>query len=249
MPLRTKGSQCEVFQRHNVMVHNNGIVHHSYLTKVPESLRAGIKAGQKENFGNAKGTFAPRLVQLRSTSHLSPPNSGRSLSRKTRSARTFSTTITMKALFAERYEVAAGASRFLMEDRQLPEKWLLYARLNYWQTQKWSGKFDDVKDEIQRADFTAKDDLIQLARFVLLEAFDEALPLLETTLQGKKLRLKDLEEWPIFQQFRKDERVKALIAIEVAKTSATLQLTPDELKSSDNAGALAVTAASKETIN
>ena len=36
----------EVFQRRNVMVHNNGIVHPSYIAKVDEKLRPSIKAGE-----------------------------------------------------------------------------------------------------------------------------------------------------------------------------------------------------------
>ncbi len=37
----------EVFQRRNVMVHNNGTIHHSYLAKVAESLRTNVQSGRK----------------------------------------------------------------------------------------------------------------------------------------------------------------------------------------------------------
>ncbi len=116
--------------------------------------------------------------------------------------------ITMKALFSERYQVAVGTSRFQMEDRQLQEKWLLYAKLNFWQSKKWADEFVEVQDEVKEADFSAKDDLIQLARYVLLDDFDSALPILKTTMQAGKLPLNDLEEWPIFKNFRADDRVK-----------------------------------------
>jgi hypothetical protein len=237
----------EVFQRRNVMVHNDGTVHHSYLKKVAESLRTGVKQGMQ--IGVTPDYLRSAIDTVEKCFVLIGAELWKKLNAKDEKRAGVLNEVTMEALYAERYEVAAGASRFLMEDRQLPEKWHLYGRLNYWQTMKWWGKFEGVNNEIQDADFTAKDDLIQLARYVLLDQFDGALPLLEATLVGKKLGLKELEDWPIFKEFRKDERVQAIIATERKKTSSTVQLTSEELESAENAESLAVTAAAKQTIN
>jgi hypothetical protein len=179
----------EIFQRRNVIVHNNGTVHHSYMSKVAESLRTEIRAGQKlfvtttylkSSIDTVERSFVLLAAEL--WKKLAPKDEQRA---------EVLNKITIKALHSERYKVAMGASRFLMEDKQLQEKWLLYARLNFWQSKKWAGEFEEVKAEIVEADFSAKDDLIQLARFVLLDNFDSSVPLLKSLLQSKKLPIKD----------------------------------------------------------
>lgn len=237
----------EVFQRRNSMVHNNGIVHHSYLAKVKESLREGIQQG--DPIGVTPEYLTSSIDIVEKCFVLIGSELWKKLDPKDERRASVLNEVTMDALFAERYEVAAGASRFLMEDRQLPEKWQLYGRLNYWQTQKWCGKYEEVRTEIEAADFSAKEDLVRLARHVLLDQFNEAMPLLEAVLKGQKLGIKDLEEWPIFKTFRNDERVQSLIETESAKKSATVQLTQGDIDAADSTESLAATAAAKQTIH
>jgi len=160
----------ELFQRRNVMVHNNGTVHHSYMSKVAEGLRKDVQTGQKLHVTPGYLRSAINIVQRNFT--LIAAELWKKLAPKDENRANVLNDITMKALFAERYKVAIGTSRFQMEDKQLQEKWLIYAKLNFWQAKKWANEFAEVKEEIEKVDFTAKDDLIQLARFVLLDDFD-----------------------------------------------------------------------------
>ena len=211
----------EIFQRRNVMVHNNGVVHPSYLSKVEPNLRMGVKVGEQINI-TAKYLLSSidtverifTLIGAELWKRLEPRDEKRA---------DVLNGLAMTSLLAERYEVALGASRFLMEDKQLAEKWLVYARLNYWQAKKWSGAFEEVRREVEEVDFTAKDDLIQLAKHVLLDRFDEATPLLITVLQANKITVADLREWPIFKLFRNEASVRQLITVEEEKTNSTMQ--------------------------
>jgi hypothetical protein len=98
-----------------------------------------------------------------------------------------------------------------MNDKSLSERCQLIGTLNYWQTIKWSGSFDSLRSEIESADFSAKEDLFQLARLVLLDDFEKAIPLIEELLKNNKLPLNALEEWPIFKKIREEEQVASAI--------------------------------------
>jgi hypothetical protein len=237
----------EVFQRRNVMVHNDGTVHHSYLANVAESLRKDVQSGQKldvtpEYLRSAVDTVERNFILIAAElwKKLAPKDEERA---------NVLNDITMKALFSERYQVATGTSRFQMEDKQLQEKWLVYAKLNFWQSRKWADEFAEIQDQVEEADFTAKEDLIQLARYVLLDDFDSALPILKTTMQAGKLPLSNLEEWPIFKKFRMDDRVKQLMEAERAKARATVMLTSEEVEANSGSALKAVEEIEKQSIN
>lgn len=218
----------EVFQRRNVMVHNNGVVHPSYISKVKEDLRPGVEAGKP--LPVTPDYLAQAISLVEKNFVLIAAELWKKLAPKDAMRANILNDITMKALFAERYVVACGASRFVMEDKQLTEKDLDYGRLNYWQTMKWNGKFEEVHCKISEADFSAKDDLLQLARLVLLDDFDRALPLIEPTLQSGKLKVDYLETWPIFREFRKDSRIALIIEEKRSKESARVQISSDQVE-------------------
>jgi hypothetical protein len=90
----------------------------------------------------------------------------------------------------------------------MPERSLLVAQLNYWQSIKWQNRFDTVRKEIETADFTAKDDLFQLARHALLDESNIFFKRVPELLKNKKLTKQMLAEWPIFREMRKDDRFR-----------------------------------------
>lgn len=242
-----KPQLTEVFQRRNVMVHNNGKVHHSYLTKVDENLRKDVKLGDDLVMSPAYLENAITVVERNFI--LIACELWKRIAPKDEARAGVLNKVAIDALLAERYLVAESASRFQIDDKQLPEKWQVYAKLNYWQTQKWLGKLDQVRGEVENADFSAKDDLIQLARLVLLDDFDAALSLLGAVVQTGKLSLKDLEEWPIFRTFRKDARVQAVIVTERSKASASVKYSPAGIMLADDEEAKSITTPPIEPIN
>lgn len=218
----------EVFQRRNVMVHNNGVVHPSYLAKVDEALRKDVVAGTDIEVNPSYLFEAINLVEKNFL--LIAAELWKKLLPKDEARPLITNDQTMKALFAERYTVASGLSRFQMEDRQIPDKWITYGKLNYWQTEKWAGRFDAVAEEIKSADFSGKDDLSQMARYVLINETQAACKLLAPVFAASKLTVNDLEEWPIFKEFRRNERVTEFIEAEKAKMSATIQISSEQME-------------------
>ena len=222
----------EIFLRRHSTVHNNGMAHPSYLKRVDETLKQGIVAGEaldlnrrylRQSIDIVEKVFT--LIACEVWKKLKPNDEVRA---------SVLNQLTLDTIGAERYTVALGCSRFQMEDTKLSEKWVLYGKLNYWQTLKWSGKFVEVEGDVRGADFSAKEDLVQLARYVLLEEFDDAYGMVQSVLNARKLDTEALDSWPIFKEFRKDPRVAALIVSGQAAGSATVNLTDEEVQNAKN---------------
>ena len=107
---------------------------------------------------------------------------------------------------AERYGLGEGLSRFTMKDARLSEECRLKASLNFWQAVKWQDRFESVRQEIEKADFSAKAPLFRLARFALLEEGNEFFELLPEVLKSGTLKPVDVDIWPIFKNMRTDPR-------------------------------------------
>jgi hypothetical protein len=214
----------EIFQRRNTMVHNNGFVHPSYIAKVKPELRLGLEVGKfldvdPEYLGIAVDTVERSFVLIAAElwKKLDACDEARTETLNN---------LAIKSLLAGKNEIAAAVSYFVMNDKKLPERSQLVGRLNYWQALKWQDRFEEIRSEVESADFTAKDGLFQLARFVLLEDYSEAVPIAKSLIEADKLPLADLEEWPIFKLFRMQEDIIALIDMRRATESERIKM-PD----------------------
>jgi hypothetical protein len=191
----------EIFQRRNLVVHNNGIVHSGYLAKVAHDLRKGIVTGHKLEVAPGYLMQAIDIVELifiltaaELWKKLDPVDAGRG---GTLIEEAFS------SLVGERWKVAEGISYFLMRDKGLPERDQLVGQLNYWQSLKWQDQFDKVKLEVEKADFSAKDELFKLARLALLSDKESFFELLPSVIDCRKLSCLQFRDWPIFREMRK----------------------------------------------
>ncbi|MGO9533542.1 MAG: hypothetical protein ACLP3B_20475 [Syntrophobacteraceae bacterium] len=193
----------EVFQRRNILIHNGGIVNSIYLAKVPEHLREGLAKGSHipvtdDYLNDAIRKFEICFILIAAE-----------LWKRTKpgDAKRFDILngIAFNHLCAERWDIAERLSYFIMNDKQLPEINQLYGTLNYWQSIKWQGRFQEISRDVTDADFSAKNDLLQLAIFALLDDEDKFFPLCDKLLESKALLINDLREWPIYQNIRKTE--------------------------------------------
>jgi hypothetical protein len=201
----------EVFQRRNVMVHNNGLVHSSYISNVTQELRENTKIGEQLSVSPLYLSQAIDLIEMcfiligaELWKQLAPNDENRG---------TLLIEIAFDRLQQERWEVAEKLSFFLMQDKRLPERDQLVGTLNYWQSIKWQNRFEEVRSAVESADFSAKDELYQAARLALLDNDKAFFTLLPDVLSAEKLDLERLAKWPIFKSMREsrlyEEFVKA----------------------------------------
>jgi len=93
-----------------------------------------------------------------------------------------------------------------MQDKALPESHQQIGRVNYWLSKKRQGRWEDVKKEASNADFSAKGLKFQLALAALNDRSDEFFSLLPRALQAEEISKSQINEFPVFEEMREDER-------------------------------------------
>ncbi len=198
-----KAVLSEVYQRRNLLVHNGGKVNAQYIAKVPTENRGSVAIGEKmeisdEYLGKSISTFEKCLILIAAEywkkQGTRPKARGILLNQFSRDH-----------ICAGRYDIAEGFSYFVKNDKKIPEKERLEGTINYWQSMKWSGRFDEVITEVSEADFSAADDKFLLAKYALLNQEKEFFALLPSILEAEKLSLKDLANEPLYKEMRESE--------------------------------------------
>jgi hypothetical protein len=200
----------EVFQRRNIIVHNGGIVNPIYLSKAAPELKDKYEVGERilisrTYLDKAIGVFERTFVLI--AAELWYKQTGE----EGQIADTLSS-IAFDHLTKERWDIAEGLSKFIMSGKTLPEIALLFAKLNYWQAVKWQGRYEEIKNDVETADFSGKGLAAQLALHALANRVPEFFQLLPEVitvdikpgLRGHRISYEDLDTWPIFREIRQD---------------------------------------------
>jgi hypothetical protein len=82
--------------------------------------------------------------------------------------------------------------------------------LNLAQAHKWLGNKESMEGVLQSEDWSESNDTFQLATLVLRDQFSEAKEIVKTLHKVGKMTVNEYREWPIFQQFRRDEGFQTL---------------------------------------
>lgn len=196
----------EVFQRRNLLVHNGGVVNAIYVAKVPPALREGLVIGEKIGvnkayLSNVINLFEKFLILIGSElwKKLEPENEKRSdLLKK----------ISFDHLVKERWSEAESLSYFMKEDKRTPERDQIIGQINYWQAIKWQGRYDEIRKDVERSDFSAKDELFQIFHLALINKVEEFFIKLPKVMEAEKLEYNDLDKWPIFRDIRTHDKYK-----------------------------------------
>ena len=115
--------------------------------------------------------------------------------------------ISYKHLLEERYIVSEYISLFLSENSKLNEEQILIAKINYWLSVKYQGRFSEIKTDIEEIDISAKDKKYELAKMALLEKNKEFFELLPQVLEPKgDTSISMAQEWPLFKVQRRNKR-------------------------------------------
>lgn len=192
--------------KRNIIIHNNGIVNSLFLKKIPEEYRGKYELNtsikiEQEYLDSLITLFEKNLILIASEiwKKIEPEDNSRG---------EYLIKVAYNNILAKRYEIGESLSFFTMNDKRLSESDRMVATINYWQSKKWQGKFDEVKREIENADFSAKEDRYKLAKYALLDKFEEFFQLLPKVLQAEQINLEALNEWPLFNKIRETETYK-----------------------------------------
>ena len=195
----------ETCERRNLLVHNAGIANSIYLAKVAPQLRQGIKNGA--TICLTEKYLFERIDYFELHSLLIAAELWKKLKEKDPSRSLGLIGLTYQHLLEGRWAVGQGIAFFVMNDKQASEESRLMSTMNYWLCRKRQGDWDSVKQEVATADFSAKGLRYQLALLSLTENSDEFFKVLPRAIQSKDISQKELSEFPIFEEMRRDVRM------------------------------------------
>jgi hypothetical protein len=199
----------EVFQRRNAIIHNNGLAPQSYVDKVSPEIRGNIQVGRELTVN--KDYLFTAIDVLECNFLLIGSEMWKKVAAKDEERGALLIDIALERIAQDRFSVGEGLSLFLKMDKSLTEDVRTIGALNYWQAMKWQGKFDSVVNEIRDSDFSAKDEYLQVGRLALLNEDDEFFRKLPRVIAGGRIDIDGLREWPIFREYRANERFLKVI--------------------------------------
>lgn len=196
----------EIYQRRNLLVHNGGVVNSIYLSKVNENNRKNIKINDTLNI--EKAYLDNAICKLQKAFILIAAELWKKLDKDDTLRGDVLSEIVYANLLQSRWEISEGLSYFIINDAQLLPIDKVIAQLNYWLSMKRQNKMDKIQEDIKKADFSDKKEILQLGLFSLREEkelFFEKLPI---ALDSNQLNIERLEEFPIFEEMRQTDEYK-----------------------------------------
>lgn len=192
----------EVYYRRNIIVHNNGKVNRQYLSAVyPAEEGPAVDTKLTPNKEYIINAFDTAMIIIYGILY-------ESLKCQNEDREGF-VEYMFNAGFEHMMESEWAVSRFifnlLLGDKTQDAIKQVLSRINYWLSMKSLGRYEEIKDEIEKADFSAMTSSIKMGKALLLENFEEAIPLMDEAIMANELTPDLVETWPIFYQFRKTE--------------------------------------------
>lgn len=199
-------SLIEAGLRRNILIHNNGIVNSLFMKKVPVSFQKEYKLNfpipiDQNYVDKAITLFEKNFILIAA-------ELWKKIDLEDHSRGKFLIEVAYDNILAKRYDIGESLSYFVMNDKKLPEEGRMVASINYWQSKKWQGHFEEIKKEVEDADFSAKEEKFKLAKYALLDEVDNFFDCLPKALKSEQITEEDVLEWPLFKNIRETEKFK-----------------------------------------
>ena len=199
----------EIFQRRNVVVHNQGIVNSIYLAKVAEQFRKGVEKG--ETIDLSRPYLDSVINKLEFNFALIALELWKKRVAKDNNRANLLTGIISEHVVEKRWDIIKGYSTFLMNDSKCSQVDKTFATVNYWLACKRNGEFEQIKDKISSEDFSAYTLDFQICKAALLNKNEEVLTKMSKALDQGIFGIADVKVWPIFDEIREEDKYLQLI--------------------------------------
>lgn len=195
-----KDEIVEVFQRRNILVHNNGIINSTYLSKVNSNFTKDLKLGDRIEI-NDEYLFKS-MNQLHLVFSLFALELWKNLEPENESRGEFTMDLGYKYLCKEDYKVANSANLFLTKDKKMAVASRTAAELNLWLCKKREKGLQNISKDLDKIDYSDKALIFQIALMALKEDEEKFFKNLPQVLKTEELKPNDLFEFPIFKEMR-----------------------------------------------
>ena len=193
----------EMYYRRNIIVHNNSEVNRMYLSNVRGSTAAlGTRLNtDKAYIMNAYSTSMIIVYGLLcATLKSSPDDLKHYLS--------FLFSAGFNHMLEGDWKIGKFIFSTLSQDDRQEEIDIILSQINLWICQKNSGEFKEIKEEIEKVDYSAMNASIKMAKEMLLNNYDLGTTFLEEAIKAGQLTPDIVETWPIFIQYKKSNQYK-----------------------------------------
>lgn len=190
----------ELYARRNILVHNSGYVNESYIKSVTQTQYVcGDRLYADEEylinaFNSIKTIIFCIFIQ------------GVRLEKEDKNTHIDNIfSVAFDELCSRNYATCETVFYSLYNCPFVDEKIKYMAKVNYWIAKINNSGLDSVKEEIMNLDVSALDKIFFLAKHILLCEYGKAVCYIEELYAKNELAFCDLEEWPLFEKFRKTE--------------------------------------------
>lgn len=205
-----KAHLIEATQRRNLLVHNGGVVNRIYLANYPKDYGEPPKIG--ENIQVSYDYLYKTISIFERCFLLIAAELWKKVDANNKDRGKLLINLAFEHLVSERYDIAESLSLFTTKDKTLQESDQLYAKINFWISKKYGNSFEDIRQDIEKEDFSAKSKLFILAKNILLSDFDEAIKDIEYLLNhNEDFSFKEVKNWPLFKEFREQPLYNELL--------------------------------------
>lgn len=191
----------EAALRRNLFVHNSGVVNRIYWNNYPRSLGTPPEIDKEVRINSGylhdvimmiEKCFV--LIASELWKNTDPDNDERSV---------LLISMAFENMIKGNYDLSESYSFFTMNDKSSKEIRRLYGTINYWLSIKMQNRFNEVRSEVEKADFSGKSRLISCAQNVLLDREDKAKEDIINLLEhDDEFGIEQLKEWPLFKTLR-----------------------------------------------
>lgn len=187
----------EIYYRRNLVVHNQSIVNDVYLSNIATSLKKGDrvevdKEYLKEAFKLTEIVLCDTFWGLKKASS-APQELQESLF-----------DIGFRHMLNKEWELSEHIYSLLKEEKEQSEADRICCIINYWISIKNQDRIEEIIQEIQNFDISARSGQFKVAKYALLDDFEMVSETLENVI-GNEIPASFVEQWPLFLQYRETE--------------------------------------------
>lgn len=172
----------EAHQRRNLLVHNNGIVNKIYLKNIPRQLET--EAPELDSSISILPSYLEESIQNFEFCFLII---GSEIMKKapkgtTESRIEYISKAQFENLKNKRFSIAKKYGEYIQNDSEASEDNKLYAKINNWLAIKLDSGLEGIKNEVANEDFRSRAKLYKMAKALVLDDYEVAIPLIKKLL-------------------------------------------------------------------
>ena len=172
----------EAHQRRNLIVHNNGIVNKLYLNNIPKKLE--MEVPEIDSSISILPSYLEESIQNFEFCFLII---GSEIMKKapktiTESRINYIGEAQFENLKNKRFSIAKKYGVYIKNDSEASEDNKLYATINGWLAIKLDSGLEGIKNEVSNEDFRSKGKLYRMAKALVLDDYEVAIPLIKKLL-------------------------------------------------------------------